>query len=89
MLWRKKHFPKVLPTYSVSSLLTVAELIGRGLGIGVLPLVLAEGRGGLTRLGGAIAECQTELWLLTHPEARYLTRVAAVYAHLSQQLVLE
>ncbi|SFM75940.1 LysR family transcriptional regulator [Rugamonas rubra] len=89
VLWRKKHFPKVVPSYSVSSLLTVAELVGRGLGIGVLPVFLAAGRAELAPLSEAIAECQTELWLLTHPEARYLTRVAAVYAALSQQLVLE
>ena len=28
VIWRKKHFPKVIPTYRVSSILTVAELVG-------------------------------------------------------------
>lgn len=30
VIWRKKHFPKVVPTYSVSSILTVAGLVGQG-----------------------------------------------------------
>jgi hypothetical protein len=28
------------------------------------------------------------LWLLTHPQARHLRRVSAVYAHLGDTLVL-
>jgi DNA-binding transcriptional LysR family regulator len=89
VLWRKKHFPKVAPAYRVNSILTVAELVGRGLGIGILPLFLAQRRGDLAQLTEVLDECQTELWLLTHAESKHLRRVAAVFSHLSQNLLLE
>lgn len=88
VLWRKKHFPKVAPAYRVNSILTVAELVAQGLGIGVLPLFLAQRRSDLRQLGDVLDEAQTELWLLTHTESRHLRRVHAVYSHLAQSLVL-
>ena len=89
VIWRKKNFPKLMPTYRVSSILTVAELVGRGLGIGLLPLFLAQGRSDVTQLTEPLDECQTELWLLTHTDTRHLRRVSAVFGHLSQNLRLD
>jgi DNA-binding transcriptional LysR family regulator len=88
VIWRKKHFPKLTPTYAVSSILTVAELIGQGLGIGVLPVFLANSRSDLKPLSEIIDESQTELWLLTHTDARHLRRVSTVYSFISQELHL-
>lgn len=84
VVWRKRHFPKAVPRYRVHSILSVLELVALGMGVGVVPLFLAEGRKDLLRLTDPLPECETELWLLTHPEARHLRRVAAVYAHLAQ-----
>ena len=89
VVWRKKRFPKLTPKYRVDSILTVAELVARGLGIGLLPLFLARQRSDLLQLGAEIEDCQTELWLLTHTEARHLRRVSAVYRHLAETLLLE
>lgn len=88
VVWRKKHYPKVLPCYRVDSILTAAELIGRGLGIGLLPIFLANQRPELLQLTEVIDECQTELWLLTHTESRHLRRVSTVFTHLAQSLSL-
>ncbi|HJV67728.1 LysR family transcriptional regulator [Ideonella sp.] len=88
VVWRKRHFPKVQPAYRVNSILTVMELVAQGLAVGVLPIFLAEGRRELLPLTEEIAECQTELWLLAHPESRHLRRVSTVYAHLAQALAL-
>jgi len=88
VVWRKKHFPKVAPRYRVNSILTVAEMVGQGLGIGLLPLFLAQGRSDLMALTGALEECQTELWLLTHTESRHLRRVSTVFSHLAQHMTL-
>ena len=88
VLWRKKHFPKVSPTYRVNSILTVMEFVVQGLGVGLLPIFLAQGHNGLRALTAPLDECQTELWLLTHPESRHLRRVSAVYGHLSQHMAL-
>ncbi len=89
VVWRKKHFPKVAPRYRVNSILTVAELVAQGLGIGILPLFLAQRRADLIALTDVLEECQTELWLLTHTESRHLRRVSTVYSYLAQNLLLE
>ena len=89
VVWRKRHFPKVVPSYRVNSILTVMELVGLGLGVGVVPLFLAKSHSNLTQLTEVLDECQTELWLLTHPESRHLRRVSAVYGHLARVLSLE
>jgi DNA-binding transcriptional LysR family regulator len=89
VVWRKKHFPKVLPSYQVNSILTVAELVAHDMGIGLLPMFLAQQRKDLRALTDEIEECQTQLWLLTHTETRHLRRVSAVYAHLSLALQLD
>ena len=88
VVWRKRHFPKVAPRYQVGSILSVLELVALGLGVGVVPLFLAEGRKDLVRLTDPLPECETQLWLLTHPDARHLRRVGAVYAHLSKAIQL-
>ena len=88
VIWRKRNFPKVLPRYSVSSVLSVLELTALGLGVGILPNFLAARRGDVAPLTDALEGAETELWLLTHPESRHLRRVAATYTHLSQSIQL-
>jgi DNA-binding transcriptional LysR family regulator len=82
--WRRRHFPRAAPTYRVNSIQSVAELVARGLGVGLLPLFLAQDRAELMPLTEPLEECQSELWLLAHPESRHLRRVATVFAHLAQ-----
>jgi DNA-binding transcriptional LysR family regulator len=86
--WRKRNFPKALPRYRVSSILSVLELTALGLGVGILPTFLAAPRDDIVPLTDALADAETELWLLTHPESRHLRRVATTYAHLAQSIQL-
>jgi DNA-binding transcriptional LysR family regulator len=88
VVWRKRHLPKVTPRYRVNSVLSVLEMVALGLGVGIVPLFLAEGRKDLVRLSEPLEEAQTDLWVLTHPESRHLRRVSAVYGHLAQALSL-
>jgi DNA-binding transcriptional LysR family regulator len=88
VVWRKRHHPKAVPRYRVNSILSVLELVALGLGVGIVPLFLAETRSDVVRLTEPLDECETELWLLTHPESRHLRRVAAVYSHLAQAVAL-
>jgi len=88
VIWRKRHHPKAMPRYRVNSILTVMDLVAAGLGVGVLPVFLAQPRKDLIQLTGILDECQTELWLLTHPESRHLRRVSTVFRHLSEQITL-
>lgn len=89
VVWRRRQFPKATPRYRVNSILTVMELVALGLGVGMLPVFLTQGRADLRQLSDVIDECQTELWLLTHPESRHLRRVSTVFGHLAQALALE
>ncbi len=62
------------------------ELVALGLGVGIVPLFLADGRSDLVRLTEPLDEAETELWLLTHPESRHLRRVSVTYSHLVQSM---
>jgi DNA-binding transcriptional LysR family regulator len=88
VIWRKKYAPKITPTYRVGSTLAVMQLVELGLGVGILPMFLAEGRKGLIRLSEELEECRTDLWLLTHPESRHLRRVSAVFSYLAENVAL-
>ena len=84
--WRKKHLPKVEPVLRVNSVQSVVDAVAAGLGVGIAPVFLASQRRELQPLGEPLAECETQLWLLTHPESRHLRRIAVVAAHLASHL---
>lgn len=86
--WRKRHLPRAVPRYRVNSVLSVLELVSLGLGVGIAPLFLAEGRRDVVRLSEPLDDAQTSLWLLTHPESRHLRRVGTVFSHLAEALRL-
>ena len=86
--WRRRTHPKVMPRYRVNSILGVLEGISAGLGIGVVPLFLTRGRRDLIALSDPLEECETQLWLLTHPESRHLRRIATVSDHLVREVRL-
>jgi len=84
--WRKRNFPSIVPRLTVNSILSVAEAIEGGLGVGLLPLFLARDRSGLVQLSEPIKACETQLWLLRHPESGHIARIATVYWHLAEHL---
>lgn len=88
VLWRKQQYPGVVPRHKVNSILSVTTAIAAGLGIGLIPLFLAQHRDDLMQLSDPIPECETQLWLLTHVESRQIPRVSTVYAYLADHLVL-
>jgi DNA-binding transcriptional LysR family regulator len=88
VVWRQRHFPKLIPRFRTSSVQSVAELVAQGMGIGILPLFLAEARKDLRRLTEPLDDCETQLWVLTHPESRHLKRIATVYRSLAQSIAL-
>ena len=87
--WRKRHLPKVVPRYAVHSVLGVLQAVAAGLGVGIVPLFLAAGHADLVALTPALDECETQLWLLTHPESRHLRRISTVAAHLAEHIGLD
>jgi len=86
--WRRRQYPQLGPRYKVNSILAVLEGVAAGLGVGVLPVFLAEGRSDVTPLSDPLPDCESQLWLLTHPESRHLRRISTVAAHLAEQVRL-
>lgn len=58
------------------------------MGVGIVPLFLAECREDVARLTDPLDECETALWLLAHPESRHLRQVSAVYSHLGHAVTM-
>ena len=88
VLWRKRKYPSIVPRYQVNSILSVAEGIAAGLGVGVLPVFLAREREDLVALTEVLTDARTQLWLLTHPESRHLRRIATVAHHFAEHIAL-
>jgi DNA-binding transcriptional LysR family regulator len=89
VIWRRSHFPKIVPSYQVDSILSAAESVALGLGVALLPLFLAKARSDLQQVSPEITECTTELWLLAHPESRHLRRISTVLQHLAAHVQLD
>lgn len=86
--WRRKHLPKVAPRHLVDGIVGVADAVRCGLGVGVLPLFMLEHEPQLKALSDPLDGCESQLWLLAHPESRHLRRIAAVYQHLGDAIRL-
>lgn len=86
--WRRRHVPKATVVALVNSIQSVTEAVGQGLGVGIVPLFLAAGRKDLVQISPPLDECDTPLWLLTHPESRHLRRVSTVFTHLAETIAL-
>jgi DNA-binding transcriptional LysR family regulator len=86
--WRRKHLPRVLPRHLVDGIVGVVDAIQAGLGVGIVPLFMLESQPQLVALGEPLEGCQSELWLLAHPESRHLRRIAVVAQHLAQAIRL-
>ncbi|TVP43089.1 MAG: LysR family transcriptional regulator [Halomonas sp.] len=63
--------------YRLDSMLGMQLAVRQGGGIAVLPCYLADKDEALLRLSDPIEELSTQLWLLTHPDLRYVARIKA------------
>jgi DNA-binding transcriptional LysR family regulator len=86
--WRRKQLPKLAPRHLVDGIVSVVDAIKAGLGVGVVPLFMLDGEPQLVALSKPLAGCESQLWLLAHPESRHLRRIAAVYQHFAQSIRL-
>jgi DNA-binding transcriptional LysR family regulator len=76
MLWLQKLVPDASFQIRVSSVSTLVHACETGLGLALLPCILAE-RNGLRRLSDG-AELHREVWLLSHRDAGRIGRYQAV-----------
>jgi DNA-binding transcriptional LysR family regulator len=88
VLWRRKQFPKLTPRHHADGIVAVMDAIKAGLGVGIVPVFMLESEPALVPLGGTLADCESDLWLLAHPESRHLRRISAVYDHFAASITL-
>ena len=86
--WRRKNFPKLLPRYLVDGVVSVADAVIAGVGVGIVPLFMLDTEPRLTAISQPLDNCNSQLWLLAHPESRHLRRIAAVYQHFADGIAL-
>ncbi|MBD3897238.1 LysR family transcriptional regulator [Halomonas sp. ML-15] len=72
--------------YRVDTMLGMLAAARDGLGRAVLPCYLADSDPALTRIGEAIPELATDLWLLTHPDLRRVARIRAFMTFVAEAL---
>jgi DNA-binding transcriptional LysR family regulator len=86
--WRRRQLPKLAPRHLVDSISAVVDAARMGLGVGVVPLFMLAREPELVALGPPLEGCQSDLWLLAHPESRHLRRIAAAYEHFAGSIRL-
>jgi DNA-binding transcriptional LysR family regulator len=86
--WRRKHLARVEPALRLNSVQAVFDAVRQGLGVGIAPVFLARQVDDVVAVTPPLPECETQLWLLTHPESRHLRRIQAVAAHIAQTVAL-
>lgn len=86
--WRRRNFPKLEPRVLVDGIVNVADAIKAGAGVGIVPLFMLAHEGDLVALSKPLENCESQLWLLAHPESRHLRRIEAVYQHFVQAIRL-
>lgn len=86
--WRRKHLPKLAPRYLVDGISAVVDAVKTGIGVGIVPTFILTHEPQLVALGDVLAGCESQLWLLAHPESRHLRRIAAVYQHFADHIQL-
>lgn len=86
--WRRARHPRTVPRHKVGNLLAVAGAVVNGLGVGVVPLAVMRDHPEVTVLDGPLPELDIGLWLLAHPDTRYLGRMKAMFDFLRSAIDL-
>ncbi|MEO7391379.1 MAG: LysR family transcriptional regulator [Ramlibacter sp.] len=84
--WRRKALPKVTARHMVDSISSVVDAVRTGLGVGAVPAFMLPLEPQLVAISEPLEGCESQLWLLAHPESRHLRRIAAVYDHFAKHI---
>lgn len=76
--WIRKHVAADRVALRVDSLVTMADAVAAGFGVGWLLCPLAQARAGLVQLRPPVRELDTQVWVLTHPDLKRVARVRAL-----------
>ncbi|AXK39955.1 LysR family transcriptional regulator [Crenobacter cavernae] len=76
--WMEKHVPPEHIVYKADSLVGMVDAVRHGAGLGVLLCLLVDGQPGMVRLGEDLPALDTRVWVLTHPDLRFVARIKAL-----------
>jgi DNA-binding transcriptional LysR family regulator len=76
--WLAKILSPERARLRVSSYPGIYRACAAGLGLAVLPCFVGDDDSALKRVTDLLDDCQTDLWLLTHPDLRNTVRIKAV-----------
>lgn len=86
-IWVQRHVPRTAIRATADSETGMTDLVRAGVGVGYLPVVLADRDPRLRRLSGSMPTFEYALWVLTHPDLRHTPRVRVVTGALADALV--
>lgn len=84
--WLAQLLPLEQVTLRFSGLLTVRSACAQGLGLALLPCFLGDAEPRLIRMGEPVPMCDSELWLLSHPDLRETVRMKVLRQWLLKEL---
>jgi DNA-binding transcriptional LysR family regulator len=76
--WMRENVAAEQVALRVDSLITMADAVAAGFGVGWLLCPLAQSRPGLVQLRPPPAELDTQIWVLAHPDLKRVARVRAL-----------
>jgi DNA-binding transcriptional LysR family regulator len=87
--WMREHVAPDQVVLKVDSLVAMLDAVAIGMGIGWLLCPLADDRPDLVRLQEPLPLMDTQIWVLTHPDLRQVTRIRALTDFLHARLGVE
>jgi DNA-binding transcriptional LysR family regulator len=75
--WMERTIGPRRQVWRVNSVLSMAEAVAAGGGLGLLPCFVGDPRADIKRVGAPLTELDVDLWILTHPDLRQAARVRA------------
>jgi DNA-binding transcriptional LysR family regulator len=87
--WIKAKVAPERIVHRASSLLALAAAARTGIGLAPLPCFQADGDDGLVRVMPPMAEMETSLWLLTHPDLQRTARIRVALDAIAKSLLAQ
>ena len=84
--WINAHIDNNQIKTTADTFVAVRSLARSGVGLAVLPCCLGDPEPGIRRLVPTIADMETNLWVLTHPDVRKAAKIRAFTAYVGRQL---
>ena len=73
--WLKQNVPDIKCQYRFNTCMGILAGVQEDMGLGLLPCYLGDSDPNLARVSLPIPELEKQLWILTHEDLRYVTRI--------------